>query len=99
MATREPADTDGGKPEGIFECLFDRGMLSLAVRNIGARAARKVTVSFDQAFTGLGGSKEVSSLPLFKNIEFLGPAREIVTLLDTSGSYFARKQPTRIAAR
>ena len=88
-----------GTPEVILEFLFDRGMLSVSVRNIGTRAAKKVAVSFDQSFTGLGGSKEISSLPLFKNVEFLGPAREIVTLLDTSASYFSRKQPTKIAAR
>lgn len=88
-----------GNPEVILEFLFDRGLLSVSVRNIGTRAAMKVAVSFDRSFTGLGGSKEISSLPLFRNIEFLGPAREIVTLLDTSESYFKRKQPTRIAAQ
>jgi hypothetical protein len=102
--TRRPRNPTGriaarGNPEVIVEFLFDRGMLSIAVRNIGTRAALKVAVSFDPAFTGLGGSREVSSLPLFRNIEFLGPAREIVTLLDTSESYFKRKQPTRISAR
>src|SRR5262245_36898671 len=88
-----------GSPEVILEFLFDRGLLSVSVRNIGSRAAMKVAVTFDRRFTGLGGSKEISSLPLFRNIEFLGPAREIVTLLDTSESYFKRKQPTRISAR
>jgi hypothetical protein len=88
-----------GNPEVILEFLFDKGLLSISVRNIGTRAAMKVAVSFDRSFTGLGGSKEISSLPLFRNIEFLGPAREIATLLDTSESYFKRKQPTRIASR
>ena len=88
-----------GRPEVILEILFDKGMLSLSVRNIGMRAAKKVAVAFDRSFTGSGGSTETSSLPLFKNIEFLGPDREIVTFLDTSASYFTRKQPTRIAAR
>jgi hypothetical protein len=92
------AETSGG-PEVILEFLFDRGVLSVSVRNIGTRAAMKVAVSFDQRFTGLGGSRDISSLPLFKNVEFLGPGREIVTLLDSSASYFTRKQPTRIAAR
>ena len=87
------------EPEVILEFLFDRGVLSISVRNIGARAALKVAVAFDQRFTGLGGSKELSSLPLFRNIEFLGPGREIATLVDTSASYFARKQPTRITAQ
>ena len=85
-------------PEVILEFLFDRGLLSVSVRNIGTRAAMKVAVTFDRKFTGLGGSKVISSLPLFRNIEFLGPSREIVTLLDTSESYFKRKQPTKIAA-
>lgn len=99
MARRKPADETGGRPEVILECLFDKGMLSLSVRNIGARGARRIAVSFDSAFTGLGGARDIPSLPLFKNIEFLGPGREIVTLLDTSASYFARKQPARITAR
>jgi hypothetical protein len=99
MAKKNPAGNTSGAPEVILEFLFDKGVLSLSVRNIGARAARKVAVAFDRSFTGLGGSRDISSLPLFRNIEFLGPAREIVTLLDTSASYFMRKQPTKIAAR
>ena len=99
MAKKKPAEITVGTPEVILEFLFDKGVLSLSVRNIGARAARKVAVSFDRSFTGLGGSRDISSLPLFRNIEFLGPSREIVTLLDTSASYFMRKQPTKIAAR
>ena len=97
MAQKKATAT--GRPEVIVEFLFDRGMLSIAVRNIGTRAARKVEVSFDRSFTGLGGSREMPSLSLFKNLEFLGPAREIITLLDTSASYFMRKQPTTISAR
>jgi phage tail-like protein len=58
-----------------------------------------VAVSFDRSFTGLGGAKDVSSLPLFRRIAFLGPDREIATLLDTSESYFRRKQPTRITLK
>lgn len=86
-------------PEVIVEFLFDRGLLSIAVRNIGERPAARVAVTFDKKITGLGGSKEISGLALFKNIEFLGPGREIVTLLDTSSSYFQRKQPTKVSAR
>ena len=99
MTKKKPLEPADGQPDVILEVLFDRGVLSLAVRNIGSRPAKKVTISFDQNFTGLGGSKDIPGLAVFKNIEFLGPGREIATLLDTSASYFARKQPTRIAAR
>lgn len=99
---RRALERDGrehGRPEVIVEFLFDRGLLSISVRNIGTRAALKVAVSFDRRFSGLGGAKDISSLALFRGIEFLGPDREIVTLLDTSESYFRRKQPTRVSAQ
>ena len=88
-----------GSPDVVLEFLFNRGVLFVAVRNIGARPATKVSVKFNKKIVGLGGTKEISALPLFKNIEFLGPAREIVTMLDTTGSYFQRKQPTKLAAQ
>ena len=68
MAERKPragkvagAETARGRPEVIVEFLFDRGLLSVSVRNIGRRAALSVAVSFDRPFTGLGGAKDVSS--------------------------------------
>jgi len=99
VAKKKAGDGARERPEVIVEFLFERGVLSLSIRNIGSRAAMKIGVSFDRKFTGLGGEKEISSLPLFTRVEFLGPDREIVTLLDTSASYFKRKQPTKIAAR
>jgi hypothetical protein len=85
------------RPEVIVEFLFDRGLIHLCVRNIGEGAANDVSVTFDKKVVGLGGSKDVSALPVFKNISFLGPGREIVVFVDESHSYFARKQPTRIS--
>jgi hypothetical protein len=89
----------GRRPEVIVEFLFDRGRLFISVNNIGERAAVNVSVKFDKKIVGLGGTKEISTLPLFRNLQFLGPKREIVTFLDTSGSYFKRKQPMKITAR
>ena len=87
------------RPEVIVEFLFDRGLLFISVRNIGARPANRIAVKFDKRISGLGGTQDISALALFRNIEFLGPAREIVTLLDTSGSYFQREQPAKLTAR
>jgi hypothetical protein len=103
--SNKPADAEArieeapGRPEVVVEFLFDRGALFISVRNIGARPAARVAVKFDKRIMGLGGTKEISALPLFRNIEFLGPAREIVTLVDTSGSYFRSKQPTQFSVR
>lgn len=87
-----------GRPEVIVEFLFDRGLLYVAVNNIGNRPALSVSVKFDKKILGLGGTREFSALAVFKNIEFLGPQREIVSLLDSSSSYFKRKQPTKVSA-
>lgn len=87
------------RPEVIVEILFDQGLLFISVNNIGNRPALGVAVKFSRKIVGLDGRKDISALALFRNIEFLGPGREIVTFLDTCSSYFARKQPTRISAR
>jgi hypothetical protein len=81
----------------ILDVLFEDGMLFLSVRNIGARPAFHVAAAFEEPITGLGGAVDVRALPLFENIEFLAPGREIRTLLDSSASYFARRQPDQIA--
>lgn len=74
-------------------------MLHLALRNIGERPAIATSVKFDKKIVGLGGQKDISTLPVFRQVEFLGPGREIVVFVDQSHSYFARKQPTKISAR
>ncbi len=87
------------RPEIILEFLFDRGLFHIAIRNIGDRPALNVSTKFNKKITGVGGEKEISALPIFSNIEFLGPGREIVMFLDSSHSYFRRKQPTKVSAR
>lgn len=93
-----PAEVIGLRPEVIVEFLFEDGLLFISVKNIGARPAANVTVKFNKPLIGLNGAKDISALALFRNIEFLGPGREIVSFLDSSSSYFKRKQPTRISA-
>jgi hypothetical protein len=88
-----------GRPDVIIEFLFAQGLLHLALRNIGDRPAIAISVKFDKKIFGLGGAKEISALPVFQRVEFLGPGREILVFVDQSHSYFARKQPTKISAR
>ena len=89
----------GNRPEVIVEFLFDKGLLFISVRNIGNKPATQVSVRFEQKLLGLSGTKDVSAQALFRNIAFLGPQREIATLLDRSSSYFATRQPTKLVAR
>ena len=82
----------------IIEFLFDRGLFSISINNIGNLPAIDVSVKFNKKIVGLGGTKEISALAVFRNIKFLGPGREIAILLDSSSSYFKRRQATKISA-
>ncbi|MFZ0061842.1 MAG: hypothetical protein WAL47_07365 [Pyrinomonadaceae bacterium] len=86
-------------PDVIVDFVFERGLFFIAVKNISEQPAYKVSVKFNEKLYGLGGTREVSALPLFRNIEFLAPQKEISTFLDSSDSYFARKQPTKVKAQ
>lgn len=87
------------RPDVIFDVLFEDGLLFLSVANIGDAPALRVSCTFDGELHGLGGTTNVAELPLFRNIEFLAPGREIRTLLDSSAAYFARDEPTKLAVK
>jgi hypothetical protein len=86
-------------PEVIVDFVYDEGLFFISVQNISDRPAYKVQVNFDPPIQGLGGSLDVASMPLFRNIEFLAPHKEIRTFLDTSTAYFNRGESTRITTR
>ncbi len=88
---------DAARADVIVDVEFDAGVLFLVVRNIGDAPATTVRCKFEQRFFGLGGTTEMSALPLLRKIEFLAPGREIRTLLDTSSAYFARKEPAKLS--
>ena len=87
------------KPEVIVDFIFNDGLLYIAVRNIGAQSAYKVSTQFDQEIHGVAGEKKISDLALFRCIEFLPPQKEIRTFLDSSASYFGRDEPLMISTR
>ena len=82
----------------ILDVVFDRGLLFLVVENLGDRPAHSVRVKFGCAFSGLGGTKKMHRLALFRRLEFLAPRKAIEVFLDRSASYFARDEPTQLTA-
>jgi hypothetical protein len=97
MKRKSRTATPTERPEVIVDFIFEDGVLFVALSNIGGHPARKVSVTFDPQFCGADG-RNVASLALFKNVEFLAPHKTITTLLDSSAAYFARGEPTQIAA-
>lgn len=88
-----------GRPEVIVDVVFEDGLLFLSVANIGDGPALDVQTTFNRKLVGLGGTKDVAGLALFRNIAFLAPGKEIRTLLDSAPSWFARTRSTTITAR
>lgn len=84
------------RPDVIVDFEFRQGLFFLSIRNAGTKPAINVRVDFAPPFTGCAGEKSVTELPLFKDLTYLAPDRRIETFVDTSASYFQRKQPTRI---
>jgi hypothetical protein len=93
ISKEEPAG-----PEVILDFRFEQGLLYIALVNISAVPAYRVSVRFDKPFRGLGGECHVSSLRLFRRVEFLAPHKRIETLLDSSRAYFQRREPSAIKA-
>ena len=75
----------------IVDFIFEDGLLFISIKNLSDEPAFKVSIVFDKKIIGVNGRKEISSLPLFRNIEFLAPHKEIKIFLDSSQSYFGHK--------
>ena len=89
----------GSSPLVAVDFVFDRGLLFIAIKNLGAEPAYAVRVEFSAPLRGLDGTKDVSAQALFHRLEFLPPQKEIVTYFDTSAAFFRSGQLTRITSK
>ena len=78
----------------VVDVVFEDGLLYLELANLSDRPALDVSCVFDPELVDLQG-RDVSKLALFSRVEFLGPARRIRTLLDSTAGYFAREGASR----
>ena len=86
------------RPDVIVDFRFERGLLYIALINLSDAPAYRVSTRFTKPLCGLGGDCVVSTLPMFRRVEFLAPGKRIETLLDSSQAYFKRREPTVIRA-
>ncbi len=82
----------------ILDVDFTRGLLFLAVENIGGLPAHRVRVRISPPLRGLGGRRRFDRLALFSRLELLAPGKRIRVFLDRAPLYFARDEPTRLTA-
>jgi len=90
------AASSTGQPDVILDFIFDQGLLFIRLENIGEGPAIHVTTTLAPTFRGLDGSRDMTSLALFKGIEYFAPGRRIDVFMDSSEAFFRRNEPTRI---
>ena len=83
-------------PDVFVDFDFDNGLLFLTLSNIGQGPAFDISVAFDREIWGVGGSKLIPGMMIFRDVGFLPPNKSIRTFVDTSASYFERGQPTEL---
>jgi len=87
------------RPDMILDVEFEDGAFFISLRNIGGRPALQVRTTLEPPIRGLGGRQALAELPLFRDIPFFAPGKQIKFLLDSSAVYFSRREPTRFTAR
>jgi len=88
-------------PYVIVDFVFDRGLLSISVKNIGTRPAFAVRVEFSHKLMGVEGA-EISALPLFRLLEFLPgrkSARSSIAVFPISRASNRRRSPQPFPTR
>jgi hypothetical protein len=86
------------RPEIIVDFQIENGCLFVVLKNIGTSSAYRVVTRFDRPFHGLGGTKDVAEMALFRGVEFMPPGKQFVQLVDQIHAYFGRKEPPRVKA-
>lgn len=98
VAAPAAADASAGRPDMIVDFVVDGGFLFVVLKNIGVASAFHVVTTFDRSFRGLGGSRDISAMALFRGVEFVPPGKEFRQLVDSIGAYYARQEPLRLTA-
>lgn len=75
-------------PVVLLDLEYRDGAFELILVNIGADAVFDIGVSFSRELIGIGGSKAISNLPLWKHLHVLRPGREIRVFFDSGPNVF-----------
>ncbi|MEO8449434.1 MAG: hypothetical protein ABI647_06575 [Gemmatimonadota bacterium] len=86
------------RPHVIVDFAVDDGLLTIRLKNIGERPAYLVKTVFDKPFHGLGGTKCISEMRVFRKLDFMPPGKEFSQFVDSLATYARGKQPMRIVA-
>jgi hypothetical protein len=76
--------------EVVLDVDVEQGPVQHVIANFGDAVATEVRVEFSRALIGIGGSLDVSGLPLFKRLGVLRPGRTLRIFWDAAPTLFAQ---------
>ena len=85
-------------PVVLLDLDYTDGAFELVLVNTGPDPAFDVRVDFSRQLVGIGGSKAISELPLWKRLSVLRPGREIRVFYDSAPNVFRTKGKRKFAA-
>lgn len=98
-ARSAPAPNSPPAPTDVWlDTRVEAGALEFVLRCNGPGGAHAVRLRFSRAIRDVAGER-VNDNPLFTQLEFLAPGREVVLLIDTLAGYARRRQPMRFDVR
>jgi hypothetical protein len=80
--------------EVVLDVDVEQQRVHLVLANCGDAVATDVQVKFSRELIGLGGSLEISGLPVFKHLGVLRPGRSMRIFWDAAPSLFAQRGQT-----
>lgn len=82
----------------LLDTRVEAGALQFVLACTGPGSAHTVRVRFSRAIRDLAGER-VNDNPLYTQLEFLAPGREVALLVDSIAGYLKRRQPLRFDVR
>lgn len=81
----------------IVDFEIDPELVFITIKNLSDIPALRLRIRPSNAIIGLGGSKDLSTLAIFKEISYLAPYKEIRVFVDEHESFFRNLKNTRIS--
>lgn len=75
-------------PTVLLDLEYRHGAFELVLVNVGEDPVFDVGVSFSRELVGIGGTKAIGNLPLWKHLHLLRPGREIRVFFDSGSNVF-----------
>jgi hypothetical protein len=85
-------------PVVLLDLDYTEGVFELVLVNIGTDPVFNLGVSFSRELIGIGGTKAISNLPLWKRLSLLRPGKEIRVFFDSAPNVFRSESQTPFAA-